>query len=220
MKALSATAFVISLALGYGAWSLVQPHVVGAGTAVIAQKAPDGKQGGKPYTVLLPKHLTQHQLSLLNFAYEVAVKDGHKHPELVQGIIMQETRAGGIKQGEPWRVAGISNPPSDRYFGIGQIKLPAAKDVMKRFPEMWQWLNTRTDEELQARLIVDDEFNIRMTSKYALIMGLNDRPGFAVVAYNKGQGGAQAVDIAGDDYGNKVKGHAEQLKRMAPAAKR
>lgn len=208
MKLLSASLLALIAALAIGSYQLLRPQLDARGTSVIAVKPIDGKQGGKPYTVVIPKDLSSRQLELLNFAYDIAVKDGHKYPEYVQGIIMTESNAG---RGAEWRVANVSQP-TNMYFGLGQIKLMTAKGVMAKFPELWKFLNTKTDQELQARLIVDDEFNIRVTSKYALMMGVNENPNFAITAYNQGLGGAQNVDPATWDYTKKVKAQAQKLK--------
>ena len=206
MRALSAFLFAVTVTLAYGSYKLLEPQLTAQGTSVIAIKTNDGKNGGKPYTSLVPKDLSIKQQELLSFAHDVAVKDGHKHPEYVQGIIMQESKAGKMSA---WRVAG---PEKEQYFGLGQVKLVAAKAVMSKFPEMWKYLNTKTDQELQARLIVDDEFNVRVTSKYALMMGVNENPNFAITAYNQGPGGAQLVNVSTWDYTIKVKDHAAKIK--------
>lgn len=209
MKLLSAFLIALIAAMAVGSYKLLEPQLAAQGTSVIAMKTVDGKQGGKPYTVLLPNDLTKRQHELLSFAYDVAVRDGHKHPEYVQGIIMQESKAGKMSE---WRVANITQP-TNMYFGLGQIKLVAAKDVMAKFPELWKFLNTKTDQELQARLIVDDEFNIRVTSKYALMMGVNENPNFAITAYNQGKGGALNIENPGAfDYTRKVKEQAAKMK--------
>ena len=211
MKLLSISLLAITLGLGAITYTIAQPQLKDNGTSVIYVASNDGKQGSKPYTTLIPKGLTQRQLELLNFAHEVAVKDGHKYPQYVQGIIMQESKAGNMND---WRVAGLSNKVGDRYFGIGQIKLVAAKAVMKAFPDMWTYLDTKTDEELQARLILDDRFNVRVTSKYALLMGVNENPTKAITAYNQGPAGAEHVNPNTWHYTVGVKQKANELKNI------
>lgn len=205
MKLLSATLLSLTLAIFMGGYSLLKPQLTQNGTSVLY--TPGDTQAGRPPTaILLPPTLTDKQRELLEFTRLVAVEDGHKYPQLVQGIIMQETHAGGMSQ---WRVAGLENKVGDRYFGVGQIKLAAAKDVMSRWPDLWRYLNTKTDEELQARLIVDDKFNIRVASKYALLMGINKDSAFGAAAYNKGKGGV--IDASTDAYAAAVKRHATML---------
>jgi hypothetical protein len=214
MKLLSAFLLALTLALTCASYKIMQPLLMENGTSVIQAKPEvNGTKGGVPMTVLIPKNITSAQLELLNFAYEVAVHDGHKHPEYVQAIIMQETKAGNLSE---WRVSGLQNKVGDRYFGIGQVKLAAAKDVMGKYPDLWRHLNTRTEEELQARLITDDRFNIRVTSKYALMMGINENPTFGITAYNQGKTGAQQLDGSTWHYTQGVKQHATQLKTVNP----
>jgi hypothetical protein len=211
MKLLSISLLAITLGLGAVTYTLAKPHLQDNGTAVIYVATNDGKEGNKPYTTVLPNNLSQRQLELLNFAHDVAVQDGHKYPQYVQGIIMQESKAGNMTD---WRVAGLTNKAGDRYFGIGQIKLVAAKAVMKAFPDMWKYLDTKTDEELQARLILDDHFNIRVTSKYALMMGANKNPDKAITAYNQGPAGAENVNPSTWHYTVGVKQKAKELKNI------
>ena len=90
-------------------------------------------------------------------------------------------------------------------------KLIAAKAVMQRFPEMWKHLDTRTDEELQARLIVDDKYNIMITSKYLLILGINHSPEHAILSYNVGQSAASNIDPSSNNYVRNVKNHSKNL---------
>jgi hypothetical protein len=209
MKLISAFYVAATIGVASLSWKYLEPLVVQNGTAVISIMTNDGKSGDKPMTMKLPSNLSQKQLELLNFAYEVAKTDGITHPQYLQGIIMQESKAGGMSD---YRVAGLSNKQGDRYFGIGQMKLVAAKAVMLIYPEMWQQLETRTEEELQAKLILDDKFNIRMASKYMLLMGINKNPEYAVTAYNQGPGGAKSIDPATWHYNVGVKKQMAALK--------
>lgn len=160
-------------------------------TAVIAEKGSINKIGGQAAT-LLPSNLSAEQSKLLNKAYVIAKADGHKNPELVQSILLQETLAGGMKS---FRVA---NPGPNAYFGIMQLKLSAARDVLSKWPELFVKYNihTRTDDEVKANLILNDPFNIEIASKYLLILqytyGLSGRE--LVNAYNRGPTGVKNVD--------------------------
>lgn len=209
MKLINAFYLSLSLIVGTASWKLLEPSLAKNGTAVISSMSSDNKNGSKPISIKLPDNLTKKQFEMLNFAYDVAKSDGFKEPKYLQGIIMQESKAGSMNS---FRVAGLTNAIGNRYFGIGQIKLAAAKAVMSRFPDMWKHLDTKTDEELQARLIIDDQFNVRVASKYALIMGINENPAKAITAYNVGPGGAQTVDASSHAYTTQVKGHAEKIK--------
>lgn len=160
-------------------------------TAVIAEKPVGPVMGGQVAT-LLPASLTPKQHQVLNLAYKQAKKDGHRNPEIVQSVLLQETHAGGLKS---YRVAGNKG---DEYYGEGQLKVAAVRDVMKRWPELWEkyGFHTRTDQEIIAHLILDVKFNVEMTSKYLLL--LQQQYGFTgrrlLNAYNRGPGGVRAVD--------------------------
>jgi hypothetical protein len=202
MKLISSLTLALSVAAGAGTWQIVKPLIAQNGSSVIYAASDDGKAGGKPLT---------KQYDLLNFAYAVAKEDGLKYPQYLQGIIMQESKAGDYKG---YEVSGLSNKDGDHYFGIAQLKLAAAKDVVGKYPEMWKYLKTRTDEELQARLILDDQFNIRVASKYALMMGINQDPSSAITKYNQGPTGAAHVDPNTHPYTVEVKQHASKLNKL------
>jgi soluble lytic murein transglycosylase-like protein len=156
---------------------------------VLAEKS-DIIKGGQA-AVVVPADLSSAQHMILNKAYEIAKADGHKNPELVQGVILQESLAGGAKS---YKVAGNRG---DEYFGLGQLKISAARDVMKRWPELWSKykFQTRTDDELKANLILNQTFNIELTSKYLKLLhtdyGFNGRE--LMNAYNRGPAGVKAV---------------------------
>lgn len=145
---------------------------------------------GGQAAVVVPNDLTNTQHQILNKAYAQAKADGHRNPELVQGVLLQESHAG---QGN-YKVAGNRG---DEYFGLGQLKLGAARDVMAAWPALWAkyGFHTKTDDELKANLILNQNFNIEMTSKYLKL--LQTRYGFQgrelMNAYNRGPGGVKAV---------------------------
>lgn len=130
---------------------------------------------------------------LMQAAYNTAKADGHKDPGLVQAVLLQESMAGTMKN---HRV--VTPNKKQAYFGAMQIKLVAAKEVLGRWPEMYEThsFDTRTDDEIKARLIVDDKFNIAVASKYLII--LRDTYGYTgamlLNAYNRGPFGAKRVD--------------------------
>jgi hypothetical protein len=192
MKLLSAAALSATIAVLAIALTLLQPLAAAQGTSVIHTPA---SATTKATTVLMPKTMARPQLELLDYAYQVALKDGHKYPQYVQGVMMQESRAGAMSG---FRVAGLTNKVGDRYAGICQIKLVAAKAVLAAYPKMWGKLDTKTDEELFARLILDDKFNIDVCSKYLLLMGVNSDPARGIAAFNQGPGGVQAIENPAD----------------------
>jgi soluble lytic murein transglycosylase-like protein len=150
---------------------------------------------GGQAAVVVPGDLSTSQHQILNKAYAQAKADGHKDPALVQGVLLQETHAGGMNS---YKVAGNKG---DEYFGLGQLKLAAARDVMASWPALWAKyaFHTRTDDELKANLILNQAFNIEMTSKYLKLLqtryGLQGRE--LVNAYNRGPGGVKEV---GNDF--------------------
>jgi hypothetical protein len=197
MKKVIAALLIVATSVAYGAAQLFAMVPTTIGTAVIAEKTEGGNSGGQA-AILLPENLTSKQGRLLAEAYEIAKADGHKHPELVQAILLQETMAGGMKA---YRVA---NPGPEAYFGVMQIKLGAAKDVLGVWPDLYKkfGLQSRADDEIKANLILNDKFNMSVASKYLLV--LQQRYGYSghalMVAYNKGPGGAQGVDPAENEY--------------------
>lgn len=209
MKRITTLCAAFSIVLGLITLNYTAPLIT-KGTAVIYSMTEDGKNGNKPLTTVVPDDLTNRQQNLLNFAYEIARADGYKHPSFLQGILMQESRGCSVKN---FRVAGLTNKSGDRYFGCGQLKLSAAKAVLRQYPELWKYLDSRTDEELQARLILDDQFNIRISSKYCLMMGINENPSRAITAYNVGPGGVKNVNYETFGYTNSVKSYSEKISR-------
>jgi len=158
------------------------------GTAVIAAKS--NTKGGDEASVIMPEGLTPKQTEILALAYQVAKEDGHKYPERVQGILLQESQAGGL---DSYKVAGqeLGAKGANKYFGIGQMKIGAAMAVLNRFPSMWKYMQTREPEEVMANLILNDEFSVRMVSKYLIIVGGTDDK--SITAYNQGPGGAKLI---------------------------
>lgn len=137
------------------------------------------------------------------FALQTAIADGHKDPRLLVGIIKIESDAGN---GQGYRVVKQgSGKQASTFYGASQLTLGAAKEVMSKFPELWAGFNTKTDEELKAKLILDDQFNVRVASKYLLIMGVNRNPDKGVAAYNLGLGAVELVDYHTHKYTLKVK---------------
>lgn len=160
---------------------------------VIAEKS-DIIMGGQ-IAMVVPDDLSAAQHLVLTRAYEQAKADGHPNPEVVQSVLLQESKAGAHSS---YKVAGTKG---NEYFGLGQLKLTAARDVMKAFPVLWDKykFQTQTDDELKANLILNAAFNIEITSKYLRL--LQTRYGFKgrelLNAYNRGPAG---VKLVGADY--------------------
>jgi hypothetical protein len=147
--------------------------------------------------------LSSKQQSLIDYAYQVAEEDGHKQPKYLVGVIRVESRAG---EGDKFRIVkqGVGKAMSV-FYGVAQLSIGAAKTAMQRFPDLWNDFNTQTDDELKARLILDDWFNIRVASKYLLLMGVNKNPDAGIAAYNVGLGGVKLINPSLHEYTLKVK---------------
>lgn len=185
---------LFAVTASYGAYELYSQFVPKpVATAVIGEKQ-DKILGGSA-AVLLPTDLSNKQSRLLNLAYKIAKEEGVKHPEIIQSILLQETHAGGLKAYK------VANPGPQAYFGPMQIKLGATRDVMARNPGLWSKydFHTRTDDEVKANLILNEEFNLRVAVKYVQLLqrdyGYSGRQ--LVNAYNRGPGGVKSV---GDDF--------------------
>lgn len=157
--------------------------------------------------VKLPKKLTDNQIEILSLALSIAKKDGHKDPQILQAIVYQESKAG---EHHSYKVAGqeFGLSTNNRYYGLAQIKISAAKDVLKQWPEIREQFNfqTTTDEEILAKLIENDRFNLTVASKYLILMrryGYHSMREIAL-AFNQGPGGAKNFDAANHPYSNGV----------------
>lgn len=166
--------------------------------------------------VNLPMSLTERQQEVLSLAYDIALKDGHSQPHLLQAIILKESNAGEMKS---YKVAGHESGlrPNERYYGLGQIKLAAAKDVIKRYPKLLIDFDfhTRTDEEIISKLIENDKFNITIASRYLLILKSlgYDTVKYLALAYNQGPGAAQNLNADDHPYSRGIINHVIKLKK-------
>lgn len=157
-----------------------------ANAAVITQ------ENGLFWNPMSKSWLSPEQMDLLQLAYDIGFEDGgHRHAELVQAILMQETIAGQLG-----RMGHMTAPVGKRSYGVMQVKVTAARDVLSENAGLGEF---RADEELIVRLLSDDEFNIRIASKYLLQLKERvktmDR---ALVAYNVGLGGSSSVEEPGE----------------------
>lgn len=190
MKKVIVTMSLIAACTLSGAYNFLTSMPTPTATAVIAEK-PGKMVGGQQVAVLLPSNLDSKQSKLLNKAGKFA-KEENLSPALVQGVLLQETNAGAMKS---YRVA---NPGAEAYFGPMQIKLAAARDVLKRWPGLFEKykFHTRTDDEIKAFLILDEAFNVEVGTKYLKL--LKDTYGFSgrelMNAYNRGPGGVKYVN--------------------------
>jgi len=202
------TMFAVGIVVGCAIMTSPKP-------AIVVNIPPAQIFDGSGYEVKYPEHPSNRQAELLGLAYNIAKKDGHKYPQLLQGILLQETAAGALPR---YKVIGqeFGLKPNERYYGIMQLKLRATWDVLRRWPGLKQEFNfnTFTDEEIISKLIDDDRFNLAIASKYLLI--LRDR-GFTTMAelamaYNKGPGGAHHSDPSTNEYAQGVISKISALK--------
>jgi len=136
-------------------------------------------------------------------------------PKLVQAIVIQESNAGKHPN---FRVAGHKEglKPFQRYYGLGQIKLSAAKDVVKKHPRILVDfdIKSKTEDEIVANLIKNDEFNLTVTALYLSLLkdtyGLKSTLAIAT-AYNLGPTGAKSVDPSEHPYSRSVVRHMARL---------
>ena len=180
---------VVLALIGLMAFKVVNVVPSSIGTAVVAEKD-DQILGGK-VAVILPADITTDQQRILSLAYAQAKEDGHKSPELVQGILLQESKAGAMST---YKVAGNAG---DQYYGVMQVKLCAVYEVLKVWPDLLKKykFQTRSEDEIKANLILNNPFNIEVASKYLKL--LQDRYGYhgleLMNAYNRGPVGVKQV---------------------------
>jgi hypothetical protein len=138
--------------------------------------------------------LTEEQVGLLKLAYDIGYQDGgEQHASLLQSTLLQETIAGQLG-----RVGHRAAPVGKRSYGVMQVKVSAATDVLDEHPQLGV---SHTDEELIVRLMTDDEFNIRVASKFLLF--LRDKTSSdaeALVAYNMGLRASKRFEAHEDFY--------------------
>jgi hypothetical protein len=212
MKASNYVLFFITTLAAALAVSMSAAILPKNGNSVI--HVPAGDVAGQGLTFKLPSSLTPRQTELLGMAYSIAKKDGHKHPQLLQGIILQESGAGEVTS---YKVAGqeFGLRANERYYGVAQIKLAAARDVLARNPDMISEykFHTKTDEEVIAKLIENDKFNIAVASKYLLMLtsfGYNGIMQLAL-AYNQGPAGAKQFNPDTHHYSRGVMSYVQKL---------
>lgn len=205
MLSIVAVTISVSAALLTSAYTDIIP------TSVINIPNDDGTKGGG-VSINIPDTLSDKQAHLLSLAYDIAKKDGHKNPQVLQGIILQETHAGELKS---YKVAGqeFGLRPNERYYGVAQIKLSATRDVLEQFPNLKRQFgfHTNADEEIIANLILNDAFNLSVASKYLKVLKIRYKVSDAelVAAYNQGPGGRGNEN--GQKYARLVSNHISRL---------
>lgn len=193
------------------AMPLVVPQELSYNTSTQINKAPAIKILPP---LVLSKKINMPQAKLLKYAFEIAKEDGHADPSILQGLIWQESHAGGYPG---YEVAGdeAGLAVGKRYYGIGQIKVAAARDVFRHFPDDFPGMVDRTAEYIIAKLITDHKFNIRVASKYLWLMQHNKQTNFirptnyAITAYNRGLGNTYDTDYNNWHYTVSVHKHKD-----------
>ena len=129
--------------------------------------------------------LTREQTRLLNTAFNIAYEDGGlHHAQLIQSVMLQETIAGLMG-----RIGHMSAPVGKRSYGVMQVKVTAATDVLRKHSGLGKF---KSDEEIIASLIIDDVFNIRVASKFLLhLRSRTKSDDHALLAYNIGLRGSK-----------------------------
>lgn len=146
----------------------------------------------------VPDFLTDDQYSNLLIAREVGKEENLSLT--LMSICMQETHCGEIGP-----VGHKSVGVGLRSYGLLQIKVSAARDVLKVHPELGEF---DTDEELISKLLTDNWFNMTVGKEYFKLLkkrGMSWRE--AVTAYNLGPTGVKSVDATNYKYTNKVIAH-------------
>jgi len=152
----------------------------------------------------LPSHLNESQIDLLIMAYEIAKADGHKDPRLFQGLLLQESNAGET-----------THRKNSTCYGIFQIKVIAAREVLQRYPSLWDEFNFRgkSDKEIISKLKHNDRFNATIASRYGLVLkqlGYDTIEKLAL-AFNLGPTGAKSKSPRNNRYVRSVMKNIKSL---------
>jgi hypothetical protein len=103
---------------------------------------------------------------------------------MVQAIALSETSAGLTGP-----VGDLDKPVGERSYCVLQVRVGAARDVLKRWPKLWgAYRESMADEEVIARLLTNRWFCVQAGARYYDMM-LESFPdeASAVTAYNGGR---------------------------------
>lgn len=131
-----------------------------------------------------PQYLTVKQYSILRRAMQFG--EPYDLELTMMAIALQESSAGRFGP-----VGDIGNGFGRRSYGVMQVKKQTAKHVI----DYYDMTMPKTDEELIARLIYDEDYNMTIALHYLLLLresGMGWRE--LVTAYNQGPGGARLVN--------------------------
>lgn len=138
--------------------------------------------------------LTSNQIATLKLAHQIALNES-LNPRTVKAIAFQESKAGGMNG---YQVGGreFKVSPSNLYYGIMQIKLSTALDVLRFNPSLKTeyGINERSSAKIIELLKNDKAFNILIGAKYLTILknvyGYRSEDAM-ILAWNRGPGGAR-----------------------------
>lgn len=131
----------------------------------------------------------------LQMVYEVAAPFGY--PEIMQGMLLQESNGGLVKS-----LVGSPRAPVDkRSYGLMQVQVVAAKWVLKQHPELLEQyfpgrvLTDLRNKEIIQLLLNDHRANVTIAvhhyqSYLQMLKGDHTR---TIAAYNVGIGGVQRL---------------------------
>lgn len=121
------------------------------------------------------------QIKFVNQAYFIAKEEGIKNHSLLLGVLYKESKLGAHPN---YKItASKSKYPN---YGIGQMTLPTAIDVIKDNPEIKNEFDINSTSDIKFLLMNNATFAIKLTAKRLLQLGINKNPAKAVMAYNTG----------------------------------
>lgn len=133
--------------------------------------------------------------ALVERSQSIAKMVGLQDSDALIKVLLQETRMGRL--GGFWRAAG-RGLKSEPYYGIGQMKLSTAMDVLKSEPRWLKDFKLQLDEDLiRAHLTINDRFSATMAAVYLRQMSRQYQGDELLNAYNRGPTGVKAVN---DDF--------------------
>jgi hypothetical protein len=132
--------------------------------------------------------LSVNQKNIITLAYNTAKEDGLRQPEVLAGIIFQESKAG---EAAKFRTSKHKKA-CDQTVGLGQIKTGTARAVLKRFPELKKKFGI-PDSQITNALAHNDKFNVAVASKYLVYLSTMYRGDALIASYNMGEGGVKKL---------------------------
>jgi len=152
-------------------------------------------------------HSLETASDVIDFAISTAKSDGLVRPEIIVGILMQESRLGDHPNYK------VVRDGTSTYYGLGQITIGAAKDVIKKWPNLLEQYEVNgSTKSIKEALANNRKFNIEVASKYLAM--IQERFGFTshrlINAYNLGPGSPRVTDKSFYYY-RKVESHIRKL---------